>query len=237
MAQYINTNVAALFAAAALNTSQLALATAQQQLSSGLRINSAKDDPTGLAIAMGIQSEINGTNQAVLNANDGISTAQTNDGYLAQIGTNLQRLYTIAVETGSATTTEATQLIAENARLNALVVSQGNVVVGDTGGTYTTIGTSGVAVTNTSISGISADITTVADERENYGADMSVLGSAVAALQTASVNLSASYSRIMDTDYATATTAMTTNNILQQAGMAVLAQANQTPNEVLILLR
>jgi flagellin len=237
MAQYINTNVAALFAAAALNTSQLALATAQQQLSSGLRINSAKDDPTGLAIAMGIQSQVNGTNQAVLNANNGISTAQTNDGYLAQIGTNLQRLYTIAVETGGASTTEATQLIAENARLNALVVAQGNVVVGDTGATYTTIGASGAAVTNTSIAGISTDITTVAGERQKYGADMSVLGSAVASLQTAGVNLSASLSRIMDTDYATATTQMTTNNILQQAGMAVLAQANQTPNQVLTLLR
>jgi flagellin len=149
----------------------------------------------------------------------------------------LQRLYTIAVETGSATTTEATQLIAENARLNTLVVGQGTVVNSDVGGTYTTIGANGTAVTNTTVTGISADITTVASERAAYGADISVLGSAVASLQTAGVNLSATYSRIMDTDYATATTQMTTNNILQQAGMAVLAQANTTPNQVLTLLR
>ena len=237
MAQYINTNVSSLFAGASLNTSQLALAKAQQQLSSGLRINSAADDPTGLAIAMGIQSQVNGTNQAVMNANNGIATAQTNDGYLAQIGTNLQRLYTISVQTGAVTTTEGASLIAENTRLNALVVAQGTVTVGNTGATYSSQGTAGSALAGTTTSGISADITTVAAERSKYGADMTVLASAVATLQSAGVNLSSSFARIMDTDFASATTAMTTNNILQQAGMAVLAQANQTPNQVLTLLR
>ena len=240
MAQYINTNVSSLFAGAALNTSQLALAKAQQQLSSGLRINSAADDPTGLGIAMGIQSLVNGTNQAVMNANNGISTAQTNDGYLAQINTNLQRMYTISVQNGGvATTVEAGALVAENARLNTLVNGnlQATIVIGDAGGTYASLGVTVAAVASTATAGISTDITTVATERQNFGADMTVLASAVASLQTASVNLSAGYARIMNTDFASATTAMTTNNILQQAGMAVLAQANQTPNQVLTLLR
>ncbi len=95
MAQVINTNVAALFAGAALNKSAIALQTAKQRLSSGLRINSAKDDPTGLVIATGYDSQIRGTNIAIRDASDAISTAQTNDGYAGQIIANLQRLYEI----------------------------------------------------------------------------------------------------------------------------------------------
>jgi flagellin len=84
---------------------------------------------------------------------------------------------------------------------------------------------------------IVADLNKVTTSRAQYGADMSALASAISGLQVASVNLSAAYSRVMDTDYAAETTAMTRNNILQQAGTAVLAQANQTPNTVLSLLR
>lgn len=103
--------------------------------------------------------------------------------------------------------------------------------------TYTTIGATVAATVGVTVSGIAADLSTITTARQNEGADMSGLASVVASQQTASVNLNASYGRIMNTDYATATTAMTTNNILQQAGMAVLAQANQTPNQVLTLLR
>jgi flagellin len=253
MSQTINTNVSALFAGAALNTSQLALSKAQQQLSSGLRINTAADDPTGLGIAMGIQSNVNSTNQGIQNANNSISNAQINDGYLAQVQTNLQRLNTIAVELGgTASGTETLALQAENSRLMAEVTVNGaaggqDVTIGATNGTmstYTTIGTTGTfGVTGglsggtASIANLAADLTSVSTARAQEGADMSGLASVVASQQTASVNLSASYNRIMNTDYAAATTAMTTNNILQQAGMAVLAQANQTPNQVLTLLR
>jgi flagellin len=77
----------------------------------------------------------------------------------------------------------------------------------------------------------------VTTSRANYGSDMVTLSSAVSNMQIATVNLSASFSRIMDTDYASESASMTRNNILQQAGTAVLAQANQTPNSVLGLLR
>ena len=121
MAQVINTNVAALFAGAALNKSAIALQTAQQRLSSGLRINSAKDDPTGLVIATNYDSQVRGTNIAIQGANNAISTAQTNDGYAGQIIANLQRLYEIAVQLGgTASGAEATALTTENSRIAAL---------------------------------------------------------------------------------------------------------------------
>jgi flagellin len=238
MAQVINTNVSALFAGAALNTSNLALQTAMQRLSSGLRINSAKDDPTGLVTATSYDSQVRGTNIAIRGANDAISTAQTNDGYAGQVISNLQRLYEIAVQLGgSATGAETTALLAENARIAGKTVSGATVVVDGLGHTVTGASTVITAPTNLSVAGITADITAVTNTRATYGADMATFGSAIATMQTASVNLSAAYSRIMDTDYAAETTAMTRNNILQQAGTAMLAQANQQPNMVLTLLK
>jgi flagellin len=238
MAQVINTNIGALFAGAALNKSALALQTAQQRLSSGLRINSAADDPTGLVIATNYDSQVRGTNIAVRGAQNAISTAQTNDGYAGQIIANLQRLYEIAVQLGgTASGAETTALIAENSRIAGLTVVATAVVVDGIGTTKTGVSSTITAPTGTTVAAIASDITTVTTSRANYGADMATFASAVATMQVASVNLSAAYSRIMDTDYAAETTAMTRNNILQQAGTAVLAQANQTPNTVLTLLR
>lgn len=238
MAQVINTNVASLFAGAALNKSSNALQTAQARLSSGLRINSAKDDPTGLGIATGYDSKIRGTNQAIRNANDGISSAQTNDGYHAQVLENLQRLREIAVQLGgTASGAETTALVAENTRILGLASNTGSVVINADGGTITGVGTKATLAGTLTVAGIDTDIGAVNTARATYGADMATLGSAVSAMQTASVNLSASYSRIMDTDYAAESAAMARNNILQQAGTAVLAQANQTPQSVLGLLR
>lgn len=234
MAQVINTNVASLFAGAALNKSAMALQTAQARLSSGLRINSSKDDASGLAIATGYDTKIRGTNVAVRSANDGISLAQIADGYLGQITENLQRMSEILVQT-PAGNAETTALIAENTRINALVLNSVAVTVDGTGTQSTPYGTA-PTLTGT-IASVAADLTAATTARSTFGADMSALGSAVATMQTASVNLAASYSRIMDTDYAAETTAMTRNNILQQAGTAVLAQSNQTPNTVLSLLR
>ena len=119
MAQVINTNVASLFAGAALNKSANALQTAQQRLSSGLRINSAKDDASGLAIATSYDTQIRSANVQIRNANDAISTAQTRDGYLGQVTENLQRMSEILVAT-PAGNAETTALIAENTRINAL---------------------------------------------------------------------------------------------------------------------
>jgi len=240
MAQVINTNVAALFAGAALNKSAMALQTAQQRLSSGLRINSAKDDSTGLSIATLDDAKVRGANMNIRNANDAISEAQTNDGYMAQITENTQRLREIYVQTGKVTNSEATSLLAENSRISALVTKDTAVTVDALGGTAGGAGvsfTAATAGTYTTLSAFDTELTNINTARAKFGADMASLSSAVASLQTASVNLSASYSRIMDTDYAAETTAQAKNNILQQAGTAVLAQANQTPQTVLTLLR
>lgn len=245
MAQVINTNVASLFAGAALNKSANALQVAQQRLSSGLRINSSKDDATGMSIATGYDTQIRLTNMAIRNANDGISKAQTADGYFGQITENLQRLNELTVQAGGTLPTgtanggaEADALIVENTRINGLVAATGNIVNNGTGTTYTGKGvTIALAAAYTDLASIKTDMDKVVGARANFGADMAVLGSAVATMQTASVNLSAAYSRIMDTDYAAETTSMTKNQILQQAGIASLAQSNQNPSMVLSLLR
>ena len=103
MAQVINTNIPSLNAQRNLNTSQSALATSLQRLSSGLRINSAKDDAAGLAISDRMTSQIRGLNQAARNANDGVSLAQTAEGALSEVGTNLQRIRELAVQSANAT--------------------------------------------------------------------------------------------------------------------------------------
>ena len=238
MAQVINTNVGALFAGAALNKSAIGLQVAQERLSSGLRINSSKDDATGLGIATGYDKQIRGTNVAIRNASDAISKAQTNDGYAAQIHENLKRLYEIAVQLGgTATGAETTALLAENSRIAGLTTAAAATTV-DGNGTQVTGVSAAVAVpTGVTTANITTDIAAVTTSRANYGADMVRFASAVATMQTESVNLSASFSRIMDTDYAAETAAQARNNILQQAGTAVLAQANQTPSTVLTLLR
>ena len=121
MAQTINTNIASLNAQRNLNSSQTSLATSLQRLSSGLRINSAKDDAAGLAISERMSSQIKGLTQASRNANDGISLAQTAEGAMAEIGTNLQRIRELAVQSSNATnsTTDRASLQAEVAQLVA----------------------------------------------------------------------------------------------------------------------
>lgn len=238
MAQVINTNVSALFAGAALNKSAIGLQIAQERLSSGLRINSSRDDATGLGIATGYDKQIRGTNVATRNAADAISKAQTNDGYAAQIQENLKRLYEIAVQLGgTASGAETDALLAENLRIAGLTTAATATTVDGNGTQVTGVSAVITAPTATTAAGITTDIGTVTTARANYGADMVRFASAVATMQTESVNLSASFSRIMDTDYAAETTAQARNNILQQAGTAVLAQANQTPSTVLTLLR
>jgi len=242
MAQVINTNVSSLFGGAALNKSNLALQTAMARLSSGVRINSAKDDPTGMVTATGYDSQIRGANQAIRNANDGISSAQINDGYHVQVLENLQRLRELAVQGGGAIAAgnvEAAALVAENTRILGKVVASAAVVVDSNGGTVTgggAVATLAATATGT-VANFDTDITAVTTARAGYGADMATFQSAINTLSAQSVNTSAAFSRVMDTDYATETTNMTRNQILQQAGTAMLAQANQVPNNVLSLLR
>jgi flagellin len=238
MAQVINTNVASLFGQQALNKSNNGLQTAMQRLSSGLRINSAKDDPTGMVTAAGYDSQVRGANQAIRNANNGISTAQINDGYHQQVLENLQRLREIAVQAGgTAAGVESTALVAENTRILGLATATGAVVVNSNGGTVAGVGAVAVIVAGLGIAALDTAITAVTTARASYGADMATFSSAIANLGVQSVNVSAAFSRVMDTDYAIETTNMIRNQILQQAGTAMLAQANQIPNSVLSLLQ
>jgi flagellin len=238
MAQVINTNVGALFAGAALNKSAVALQTAQERLSSGLRINSAKDDPTGMSVAATYDSQIRGANMLARNANDGISLAQTADGYLGQILENTQKLRQIYIQTGDDANEEAVALLAENARISDLIVASAAIVLDEDGTNSAAYGDVFTAATAfASVGAFDTEIDAIVTARAEFGADMAQLGSAVATLQTSVVNLSAAYSRVMDTDYAVESTNATRNNILQQAGTAALAQANQNPALVLSLLQ
>ena len=127
MAQVISTNIASLNAQRNLNKSQGMLATSLQRLSSGMRINSAKDDAAGLAISERFTAQIRGLNQAVRNSNDGISLAQTAEGALAEVTNNLQRIRELAVQSTNATNSssdrvamqaEVAQLVAEIDRVS-----------------------------------------------------------------------------------------------------------------------
>ena len=239
MAQTINTNVASLFGQQALNKSSQGLQTAMQRLSSGVRINSARDDATGMSTAAGFESKMRGANMALRNANAGIAKAQINDGYHAQVYENLQRMREIAVQKGgTASGDEYTSLKAENTRLLGLAGATGAVVVKSDGSTVTGAATAAASISgNAAVSDIDNDITLVVAARSKYGADMATFSSAAGALGTEAVNSAAQYSAVMDTDYAVETTNMLRNQILQQAGSAMLAQANQVPNGVLALLR
>jgi len=381
MAQVINTNIASLNAQRNLNSSQGALATSLQRLSSGLRINSAKDDAAGLAISERFTSQIRGLNQAARNASDGISLSQTAEGALAEVTNNLQRIRELAVQSSNATNSqsdrdalqvEVAQLlneidrVADQTQFNgvklldgsfsgavfqvgansgetitlasttdantaalgsvnqastsdmatgltgfATAIADGELVVNGTNvgaigsagsaleragqlvnainnvstqsgvgatfnsGTGEIILTSGSDITITgtgldaTITGFTAannttasastgidtlsvssftnsqlaidlvdsSLTTINSARANLGAIQNRFESVVTSLQTASENLSASRSRIVDTDFAAETANLTRAQILQQAGTAMLSQANSAPQNVLALLQ
>lgn len=280
MAIVINTNVASLNAQRNLGKSQLELNTSMQRLSSGLRINSAKDDAAGLAISDRMTSQIRGLNQAARNANDGISLAQTAEGALQETTNLLQRMREIAVQAANDTNTaqdrasldaEFKQLQAEIDRIANNTQFNGQNVLDGTfdpanGGTEAifhvganenqtisvTIGqadatTLGVAAgtinvldrasSNAAIGVIDSAIGDIDTIRGDLGAIQSRMESTIANLNNVSENLSASRSRILDADVAMETSAMTRANILQQAGVSVLAQANQQPQLALSLLQ
>ncbi|MCW0397319.1 A-type flagellin [Xanthomonas sacchari] len=393
MAQVINTNVMSLNAQRNLNTTSASLATTIQRLSSGLRINSAKDDAAGLAISERFTTQIRGLDVASRNANDGISLAQTAEGAMVEIGNNLQRIRELAVQSANATNSttdrgalnsevkqlaseidrvssqtnfngtklldgsfsgalfqigaDAGQTIGINSIVNASAAALGkagfaatqtttnalasgtatasgsfsgmvvngvsiasvSVAVGDvdtsvakkiasaindklaqtgvyasvdssnklklesvkggqdfaftagsaTGATGITFDQSGIAATATAAAGttnflkdvdistfqgaqkalsiIDNALTSVNSSRADMGAIQNRFTSTIANLSSTSENLSASRSRIRDTDYAKETAELTRTQILQQAGTAMLAQAKQAPQSVLSLLQ
>ena len=272
----INTNLAALNSQRSLSSSQASLGQSVQRLSSGLRVNGAKDDAAGLAIAERFNSQVKGMNAGVRNANDAVSLAQTAEGALAKVSDMLQRMRELAVQSanGSNSASDRVNLDAEFQQLGQEITRSlagtqfnGSTILGANAGTLTfqvgagasandvititstrldnhasmTAVTGGsitnVGVATAAITSIDAAIDQVTTERANFGAAQNRFESAISVLQVAVENNAASRSRIMDADYATETAALSRAQVLQQAGTAMLAQANQVPNQMLILLR
>ncbi|HSI47699.1 MAG TPA: flagellin domain-containing protein [Ideonella sp.] len=281
MSSTINTNVASLNAQRNLSASQSSLSTSMQRLSSGLRINSAKDDAAGLSIAERMNAQVKGMNVAIRNANDGISMAQTAEGALAKVGDSLQRMRELAVQARNSTNTssdkdslnkEFGQLQSEINRVMGGTSFNGKHMLGadatamtfQIGANTTSDDVINVSTTNmvtnsdmqavtgssasidaTATSGaiasviddIDTAIDTVNNQRATFGATQSRFDAVISQLQQGVESQSAARGRIMDADFATETANMSRAQILQQAGTAMVAQANQLPQQVLSLLR
>ena len=275
MARTINTNLISLNTQRNLSTTQSMLAQAVQRLSSGLRVNSAKDDAAGLAIAERMNAQVRGMNVAIRNANDGISMAQTAEGALGKIGDMLQRMRELAVQAANGTngSDDRANLDAEYQQLATQIsdtisktkfndvsvlatataqVFQVGANVGDTisvtstdlSADATISAATGAALTgadatsaNAAMTAIDNALTTLNSQRANWGAVQNRFEAAIGTLQVAAENQAAARSRIMDADFAAETAALTRAQVLQQAGTAMLSQANALPNNVLALLR
>src|SRR5580765_3175547 len=267
MSLSINTNLASMNAQRNTTTSQSSLSTSMQRLSSGLRVNSAKDDAAGLAIGNRMDAQIRGMNVAIRNANDGISLAQTADGALATVSDALQRMRELAVQAANGSNgapdranldTEYQQLSAEITRIASQTKFNGTAII-DTGagaqtfqvgansGDTLTVTTTAIttvagglttaAAANTALGAIDAKLDSINTDRATYGAAMNRFSFAISNLQIGAENQTAAKSRIMDADFAAETANLSRANILQQAGNAMVAQANQLPQQVLALLR
>ena len=263
MAQIINTNVMSLNAQRNLNNTATGLSTALQRLSSGLRVNSSMDDAAGLAVAQKMESQIRGMTVAMRNASDGISFAQTADTALSTVSDQLQRMRELATQSlnGTLSDTERSKidqeysaLQAEASRIQGGAKLNGQTVYGtfnfqvgadaaDTiSGTFTSVGVTGTNVStsggaSTALASIDAWLGSVASNRAAIGGVQSRLTFTISYLEGARENQSAAKSRIMDADFAAETASLTRAQILQQAGTAMVSQANQIPQNVLTLLR
>ena len=263
----INTNVMSINAQRNLSKTQLSLQVAMQRLSSGMRVNSAADDAAGLAIAERMNTQTRGMNVAIRNSNDAISMAQTAEGALGAITNNLQRMRELAVQAANGTNTatdiasldqEYVLLKAENDRviastsfnnvplLSAAVAAQfqvgantADVITVNAAAaaqTATTLGTTNISA-SAELAIIDTDINTMTSIRATWGASQNRFEQVIANLRVAAENSAASRGRIMDADYAQETANLSRSQILQQAGTAMVAQANQSPQSVLALLR
>jgi flagellin len=287
MPQVINTNLNSLTAQRNLSTSQSSLATSMQRLSSGLRVNSAKDDAAGLAISERMTAQVRGMNVAIRNANDGISLVQTAEGALSKVGDSLQRMRELAVQSRNSTNSssdkdsldkEFGELAKEIQRVIGGTTFNGQNVIGSNAGTLTIqVGANTQSDDNidlvTTNMGAAAEITSVAgtdntgnsrasigsaanstavgtvidnidkaidfvnSQRATLGASQNRFDAVISNLQVSVENQSAARSRITDADFASETANLSRSQILQQAGNAMVAQANQLPQQVLSLLR
>jgi flagellin len=302
MSMTINTNLVSLNAQRNLGMSQSALATSMQRLSSGLRVNSAKDDAAGLAIAERMNTQVRGMNVAIRNANDAISLSQTAEGALGKVGDMLQRMRELAVQSANATNNasdrtalnnEFAQLQSEisrvasnttfngtalltgsagftfqvgaNAAANDQIAISGVDIVGsgttsatNDGALAAVISTSSTDISNVGAAGSGADMNAYAGgttgaldaiakidfalsqvntARSTFGAAQNRFESVISGLQVSVESQTAARSRIVDADFAAETANLSRSQILQQAGSAMVAQANQLPQQVLALLR
>ena len=287
MPQTINTNLVSLNAQRNLSSSQSSLATSMQRLSSGLRVNSAKDDAAGLSIAERMGSQVRGMNVGVRNANDAISMSQTAEGALGKVSDLFQRMRELAVQSANGTNSvadrasvnqEFVQLAQEATRTLGGTKFNGQNILATTNSSTFQIGANnstdidqitvtafnwaantgitaalgtaiitGTDVPTTQVTDIStaqaaiATLDTAIDsinsQRAAYGAAQNRFENVVSTLMVGVENQSAARSRIMDADYATETSNLSRASILQQAGNAMVAQANQLPQQVLALLR
>ena len=275
MALVINTNIASLEAQRNLAHSQGALATTFQKLSSGMRINTAADDASGLAISENMQAQIRSFGTAERNANNAVSMAQVAEGALGQMSSILSRMRELAVQgaNGDLNTTDRTYLNTEfvslrdeidrmvqstkfngkdllsgpsvaidfqvginNTAADKISVDFGNVTLAALGISTTTV--DGADATNSlaAIDSVEAAISTISGRRADYGAVMNRLQLTVANTQSMRTNLSSANSRIRDVDVAEETAAMARSQVLSQAGVSVLSQANQAPQLAMKLL-
>ena len=295
MAQVINTNMMSLNSQRSLNRSQNSMQTSLERLSSGLRINRAKDDAAGLAISERFTSQVRGLDQAIRNANDGISLLQTAEGALAEVTNALQRMRELAVQSKNGTynasdraslNDEFQALKAEVTRISdvtefnnisllgttgsvslqvgwengtnnvitlgrldirtesfgsggiANILSASTVIGGGTSGASAgSIGTAGVAEISAAMGFLDTALDKISNLRADFGAVQNRLESAVRNMENVIENQSAARSRIQDADFARETANLTRTQILQQAGTAMLAQANQLPQNILQLLQ
>ena len=284
MSLVVNTNIASLNAQRNLSTSGSQLATTLQRLSSGLRVNSAKDDAAGLAVSQAFTAQIRGNTQAVRNANDGISLGQTAESALGQIGSNVQRIREIAVQASNGTISNSNrsqlqkevdqltqeisrtvattnfngtnllsgansltfQVGADGATNNQVSLTTTNLAVSGSGGLYTfnatltntgTVDVTTQAAASAALANLDTDITQVTTQRATFGSVQNRFEAVISNLQNYVENLQAARSRILDADFAAETANLTRGQILQQAGVAILSQANSLPQTALSLLR
>jgi flagellin len=257
----INTNVNSLTAAASLAVNERNLSTAMERLSTGKRINGAKDDAAGQAIASRMTAQIRGLDQGVRNANDGISMIQTADGAMEEVSNMLQRMRELAVQYANGTNstndktalaTEYTALTSEITRINGdttwnsqtLFATGANVFqVGANTSDSITVSVTNFSVTASAITNASVltaldtDINNINTYRSTLGAGINRLTYAANNAMNISSNTSASRSRVQDTDYAKVSAELARTQIIQQAATAMLAQANQGAQSVLALLK
>jgi len=277
MAMTINTNLSALSVTNALNSNQAALQSSMNKLSSGSQLNTAADNPAGLAISQGLQAQIGGLNQAAQNTASGINLIQTASGALAQVSNILQTINSLAVQAANDTNSTAsrtdiqTQVTALAAQLTSIGTSTNfngvKLLDGSATGAaalnfqtganatdsvsldlgtanVTSIGTAVAALTfdtaanaQASITAIQAQIQTVSTAQATLGATQNVLTSTAQSIAVNSQNLTAANSQIADTDMASEMAKYSKENVLMQAGTAMLSQANQQSQLILKLLQ